>query len=188
MQFDSNRFFVATKSGGGAISDDPSTFFLKQHIGRYTFFAIVHRVCSTLDLRGDGAVDYVTTHGLRSTMISLLINAGFDDATITLRTGHRCISSLRSYHNLRSDLGLRQFRDFENDNVEKDFDSNSKDETDLLNEQETDCGANLIKNSNSKCEKTKKSEKFKLLSKSATPIVSANNSVVNITIQQIHNH
>ena len=45
MQFGRNRFFEATKSGGGAISDDPDSLFLKQLIGRNTFFATVRRVC-----------------------------------------------------------------------------------------------------------------------------------------------
>ena len=43
MQFDRNRFFVATKSGDETISYYPSTLFLMQHIGHNTFFAIVRR-------------------------------------------------------------------------------------------------------------------------------------------------
>ena len=95
----------------------------------------------------DGAVDYVTTHSLRATMVSLPINAGFDDAKISLRIGHRFIASLRNYHNLRSNLGIRQFRaifqgstkscdneNLENANVEKELHSNLKHGTDIFNE------------------------------------------------------
>ena len=193
MQFNSIRFFEATKSGVEAIIDDPSTFFLKQHIGHITFNVIVLRVCSTFDLLGNVAGDYVRTHGLCATMVSVLINAGFDAATILLRTGLRCIASLRNCHNLRSDLGIRQFRanfqgktescdneNLENDNVEKDLDSNSKHGTGAFSEQETNCGANLIKHSNSNGKEGEKSEEFKLRANSGTPITSASNSVINI--------
>ena len=128
----------------------------------------------------------------------LFINADFDDTTITLRKGHTCMVSLRNYHDLSGDLGLSQFTEIfrgntesydsenlENDNVVKDLNSNSKHELDAFNEQEIDWGDNFIKNSNSKCGKREKSE---LLPKTAAPIVSAVNSVVNITIQLIHNH
>ena len=65
-------------------------------------------VCLKLGVRGDGAKEVVTTHGLRGTMVLLLIAAGYDDYTIMLRTGHRNVMSLRSYHNLRGDIGIQQ--------------------------------------------------------------------------------
>lgn len=41
-------------------------------------------------------------------MIFLLIGTGFDDVTITLRTGHRDARRLRNYHNLREKIALMQ--------------------------------------------------------------------------------
>lgn len=66
------------------------------------------RVCGTLGILGDGAGEAVTTHGLRATMISLLIDAGYADSMIALRSGHRCLDNLKRYHNLRGDIGLEQ--------------------------------------------------------------------------------
>lgn len=73
-------------------------------------------------------------------------------------------------------------------NVERDLDSNSKHDTVVFNEQENECGANLIKNSNSKGKEGEKSENVELRAKSETPILSAINSVINNTVQQFHNH
>lgn len=49
-------------------------------------------------------------HGLRDTMVSLHIEAGYDHSTITLRTEHCDIQSLRNYHNLCGNVGLQQIR------------------------------------------------------------------------------
>ena len=43
-------------------------------------------------------------------MTNLLIEAGYDDATITLRTGHKDIRSPRSYHRPCGDIGLNRLR------------------------------------------------------------------------------
>lgn len=43
-------------------------------------------------------------------MVTLLIDAGYDDATITFRTGHRDLKSLRNYHGLRGNTGEQQIR------------------------------------------------------------------------------
>ena len=67
-------------------------------------------VCVQLGLRGDGAYNIVTTHGLRATMLTLPIEAGYDDVTVTLRTGHRDVKSLRNYHNLRCNIGFKQLK------------------------------------------------------------------------------
>lgn len=50
----------------------------------------------------------MTTHGLRATMILLLITAGYSDAAIVLRSGHRGNNSSQSYHNLRGENGRAQ--------------------------------------------------------------------------------
>lgn len=41
-------------------------------------------------------------------MVILLIEAGYDDSTITLRTGHQDMRSLRSYYSLTGAIGLQQ--------------------------------------------------------------------------------
>ena len=50
----------------------------------------------------------MSMHGLRATMISLLISAGYSDAADVLRTGHRDSNCLQSYHNLRGRNGEAQ--------------------------------------------------------------------------------
>lgn len=65
-------------------------------------------VCSRLNVRVDGAHATLAANGLRVTIVSLLLNAGYSDAIITLRTGHRDIASLQHYHNFRGRIGLGQ--------------------------------------------------------------------------------
>ena len=69
---------------------------------------VVKSVCTKLGIRGEGEADFMTTHGLRATMISLLISASQTDAAAVLRTGHRDRNSLQSYHNLRGIDGETQ--------------------------------------------------------------------------------
>ena len=45
---------------------------------------------------------------LGATMTALLNDAEYDDAIVTLRTGHRSHESLRNYHNLSVEIGLNQ--------------------------------------------------------------------------------
>lgn len=44
---------------------------------------------------GSGSKTWVTTHGLRDTMASLLFAAGNADSSVSLRTGHRDPRSLQ---------------------------------------------------------------------------------------------
>lgn len=100
-QTDSNRFFLSTKSMcKGLISKDPKKFFTRQNLGKNIFNAIIKNTSEKLGIRKDGALSLVTTHGMRATTVSLLFEAGYDNATITLRIGHKDIRSLGSYHNL----------------------------------------------------------------------------------------
>ena len=87
---------------------DPEKFFKPQAIGRNKMSSIIKEVCQCLGIRGQGAAEHVTAHGLRATMISLLISAGYSDASIVLRTGHRDSRSLQSYHNLKGQNGVDQ--------------------------------------------------------------------------------
>lgn len=54
-------------------------------------------MCLAENIKGHGVDGFVTTHGLRGTMASLLIEAGFSDAAVSLRTSHRSLNSLRIY-------------------------------------------------------------------------------------------
>ena len=67
---------------------DRVKYFKKQNLGRHSFSKIAKIVYSRLDLRGDGAYNVVATHGLRATMVTILIEAVYDDVTITQGTGH----------------------------------------------------------------------------------------------------
>ena len=69
---------------------------------------VLKEVCLSLGIRGEGANNYVTTHGLRATTISLLISSGHSDAAVVLRSGHRDNNSLQSYHNLLGHSGEQQ--------------------------------------------------------------------------------
>eukprot|EP00171_Calliarthron_tuberculosum_P022929 IDg22929t1 len=62
----------------------------------------------SLGIVGDGAAKTITTHGLRATMISLLVQADYDDSTVALRSGHRNLNSLKRYHNLKGAVGIDQ--------------------------------------------------------------------------------
>ena len=47
----------------------------------------------------------MTAHSLRATMIFSLTSAGYPDAAVVLRTGHRDTMSPQSYQNLRENKG-----------------------------------------------------------------------------------
>lgn len=79
-----------------------------QPIGKNTLSGIVKTVYTALGIRGEGASDYVTTHGLRATMISLIISSGHSNASVELRSGHRNNNSLQSCHNLMGSSGGKQ--------------------------------------------------------------------------------
>ena len=49
-------------------------------------------------------------HGLRATTITMLQEHCFSDSAIMLRTGHKDVNSLKSYANLRGQLGVQQFQ------------------------------------------------------------------------------
>ena len=72
--------------------------------------SVVRQTCKSLGIRGEGASKHMTTHGLRGTMISLLIASGHSDASVVLRSGHADSSSLQSYHNLRGENGIHQLK------------------------------------------------------------------------------
>lgn len=72
------------------------------------FRSVIRRVRATLELRGDGENEYVTTHGLRATMVTHLIDAGYENSTITPTRDHKNNKSLRTHHNLRWKLDICQ--------------------------------------------------------------------------------
>jgi len=74
-------------------------FFNNQPIGVSIFKGLVKNMCITENLTGNGVHNYVTNHGLRGPMASLLLDAGFSDTTVSLRTGHRNNDSLKNYKN-----------------------------------------------------------------------------------------
>lgn len=64
--------------------------------------------CEKLGILGEGVFSRITVHSFRATVARQLYAAGFDDASVALRTGHRDLRSLKGYHNLRGDLGRQQ--------------------------------------------------------------------------------
>lgn len=120
---DHNRFFLGIKHGKKI---DVSTFFKSQPMGRNTLSFVVKKVCTSLGIRGEGCSQYVTAHGLRATMISMLISCGYSDAAVMLRSGHRESTSLLNYHNFRGKQGHEQLLaifDQEGKGVEKNGDA-----------------------------------------------------------------
>ena len=91
------RFFLGVRSGKKV---DGREFWRNQPLGRNTCMTVVKSVCTKLGIRGDGEADFMTTHGLRATMTSLLISASHSDAAFVFRTGHRDRNSLQNCHNL----------------------------------------------------------------------------------------
>lgn len=100
----SDRMFLQVNRG----RTKPEEFFKRQNLGRGFFERSVKTICNEAGVQGSGLNDYMTNHGLRSSMTSLLIDAGHTDSSIILRTGHSSATTLARYHNLRGSEGLRQ--------------------------------------------------------------------------------
>lgn len=80
----------------------------RQHLGKNSFTRLINEICTTANFRGNVVHDYMTTHGLRATMTSLLIEAGHNYSIIVLRTGLSSTDTLTRYHNLQGNEGFRQ--------------------------------------------------------------------------------
>ena len=89
-------------------STNPFHFIGTQNLSINTLRSYITDTCKHLNIKGDGPNQTVTPHCLHARMTALLIDAGYDDATVTLRTGHRSHESLQNYHNLRGEIGLNQ--------------------------------------------------------------------------------
>jgi len=98
MEKQNPRFFLQA-SRRNPILLQLTEFFNDQPIGVSSFRNLVKNVCIAENVRGNGVHDYVTNHRLRGTMTSLLLDAGFSDTTVSMRTGHRNNDSLKSYKN-----------------------------------------------------------------------------------------
>ena len=92
------------------VSSDVCEFFRDHPLGGDTCSSIVKKVCSKSGIRGCGESSTMTAHGLRASMISILISAGYSDAAVVLRTGHRDTTSLQSFHNLREGIAKSSSR------------------------------------------------------------------------------
>ena len=94
---ESDRFILGYNAKGTGLS----SYFKKQHLGRNSFSKIVKTVCASLGSSGTGVKPGMTTHGLRCTVTTLLVEAGHSDSSIAMRTGHDDPCSLRNYQNLQ---------------------------------------------------------------------------------------
>lgn len=52
--------------------------------------------------------DTVTTHALRETATSILLEAGNSDPSVAMRTDHRDLKPLKNYQNLSGAIGRQQ--------------------------------------------------------------------------------
>lgn len=103
---DSPRFILAYNPRAKKTME----FFKNQNLGRNIFSRIVADACSNESITGVGCKDAMTTHGLIATVTTTLIEQGHSDASITMRTGHRCVESLKSCSNLNGAIGRLQQR------------------------------------------------------------------------------
>lgn len=86
-------------------------FFKRQNIGKNSFLSIVKNACNAEGIQGSRRKSWITTHGLRGTLATLLFEIWHSDSSIVLRTGHRHPKSLKSYQPLRGVEGIQQQRD-----------------------------------------------------------------------------
>ena len=107
MSVGSDRFFLGYKASGVTMSN----FFKNQHLVRNTFSKLVRDVCASNGISGTGSKKGMTTHGLRGTVTTLLVEAGHSDSAIAMRTGHRDPKSLKKYQNIQGWEGKRQQSD-----------------------------------------------------------------------------
>ena len=68
----------------------------------------MHETCTSVGVRGVDVCEHMTIYGLRSTMITLLMDAGFTAAAVVRCTGHKSVDSLRSYNTLLNNTGMCQ--------------------------------------------------------------------------------
>lgn len=57
---------------------------------------------------GSGLNDYMTKHGIRASMTSLVVEAGHADISIILRSDHLNTTTIARYHNLCEAEGLQE--------------------------------------------------------------------------------
>lgn len=100
----SDRFFLAANARATTFEN----FFKRQHLGRNAFARIVGSICRKEGITGTGVKQGMTLHGLRGSVVTLLFEDGQNDVNVAMRTGHRDLSSLKNYHNLRGALGMQQ--------------------------------------------------------------------------------
>lgn len=90
-------------------------FFNEKSLGRNSFTQVVKTVCSAERISGDGIEGWMNTHGLRGNLILYIFESGYADNFVSNKTGHRDLSSLKSYQHLRDGEGKRQKRDIADD-------------------------------------------------------------------------
>jgi len=104
----SERFFLGANLKWKSFSQ----FFSRQHLGKSTFRAIFRRVCEAESIEGCRSKPFASTHGLRGTCPTLLLQAGHSDSSVALRTGHRDMRYLKSYPNLQVSWGSSNNKGF----------------------------------------------------------------------------
>jgi len=85
-----------------------STFLTGKVIGVNTLPKYWDQVVKRTGVRGAGQHKKPVLHSLRKTLINSLMRAGFTDAQITLRTGHKSVQSLQAYANIQGEAGYMQ--------------------------------------------------------------------------------
>lgn len=100
---DSDRLLLQIKRGLAK----PEEVFTRQHVGKAFFDPAVKPICREAGVRCLGMNEYLTNYGLRSSMTSLLTDAGHTDSSKILHTGHSNTTTLARYHHLRGNEGLR---------------------------------------------------------------------------------
>lgn len=105
---DSPRFFMGVSHPD---CTDKYRFLKKHPVGKNHFRTLVKKACLKENIAGDGEKGWVGTHGLRGSLVTSLFEEGHADSSVTQRTGHRRVESLRRYHHLRGSTGREQQQD-----------------------------------------------------------------------------
>lgn len=80
-------------------------FFKRSLLELATLPRYVKDACDAVGVVGEGVRKHMTAHGLRTTYITFLFEAGFQFQVIARKTGHRDPRSALAYHNTDGVLG-----------------------------------------------------------------------------------
>ena len=98
------RFWLGCKYG----SKGPENFLGNQPKGPNTFTKVMREKHTSVSECSVGNWEHMMKNGLRSTMITVLLDAGLTAAAVVPRIGHKSVDSLKSYNTLLNKTSIRK--------------------------------------------------------------------------------